>query len=739
MIKRILSAVLSLIILCSSFTLWGITETQAADDTMSTLAALTKKFPADKYWNHMGSPKNSPDTVTDVPCASHIGCSWQEDACSCNSFDRSIQCMGYAHKIAYEITGVMPRGSFTKSTKLSVSSLRVGDIIRFRNDRHSICVTGVNGSQISFTDCNWGSNCIIRWGVMDISYITSRGFSYVLHLEGNNRKNTDLEFFNHPEKYLKDEEPEDEDDKEDTVTVSQEIWQMSDSNLNVRSSASVSASKVGSIPAGASFTVKQKKHTADYLWGYVEYGSIKGWAALNYSEYVSGSYQTPEINNAKAAYESKSLTLSWDEVSGSEKYLIRLYDSSKKLISQNYVSGNEYSFSVEANGKYYAKVYTKNSHAASWIIAGKLIGFTVNEEEIQNPVSSIVLSDEKLTLICGKSAVLTAAVEPSELSEEVVWSTTDDGTVSVENGKITALSCGKATIVCADKTGKVKAECTVTVKPENVSGIVQNLKSTTTDSITFTWDEVSCADSYDIFRYNASEKKYEKLANVDENEYTDTSVSASKSYYYLVRAVADTDDGIINGANTKVKLSTRPEKVTGLKQSSSLTGRITLSWNKVENVSLYSVYKYNSATKKYTKVKNVKTEKLTLTVEPSEAAYYRVYATTKTSWGYLYSAVSSKAYTVAGPSAPEISVKSNAKGSATISWDSIDGTKYYYVYRYTSSGYKRIAIMRNGETEYTDTSLKSGSRYYYRVRAVTVKGGVAGYSSYSQKASVKVK
>ena len=90
------------------------------DETMILLASLVRKYPEGKYWNHMGSSKNSPDTVTNTPCASHRGCSWTEGACSCNSFDRAIQCMGYAHKIAYDITGKSPRTEFRKSTRLTL-------------------------------------------------------------------------------------------------------------------------------------------------------------------------------------------------------------------------------------------------------------------------------------------------------------------------------------------------------------------------------------------------------------------------------------------------------------------------------------------------------------------------------------------------------------------------------------------------------------------------------------------
>ena len=189
MFKKLLCLLLALLILTPAMSAGNISE--AADDTMSTLASLVEKFPDGKYWNNVDKGKNNPDGVTSKPCASHRGCAWNK-ACDCNNFDNAIQCMGYAHKIAYEITGVMPRNNFVKVNTLKASSLRVGDIIRYRWDGHSLCVTGVSGNKISFTDCNWVGRCQIRWGVMDISDI--QGFNYVYRLEGNNRKNSDLDF-----------------------------------------------------------------------------------------------------------------------------------------------------------------------------------------------------------------------------------------------------------------------------------------------------------------------------------------------------------------------------------------------------------------------------------------------------------------------------------------------------------------------------------------------------------------
>lgn len=123
-----------------------------------------KKFPDGKYWNHAGSSKNNPDGYTSTPCTHHGNCSkggtdysgW----CGCNSFGSSIQCFGFANKLAYDAYG----SYYTSWSKTTLNNLKPGDVIRYKNNGHSIFVTGVSGNTITYGDCNSDGHCKIRWG-----------------------------------------------------------------------------------------------------------------------------------------------------------------------------------------------------------------------------------------------------------------------------------------------------------------------------------------------------------------------------------------------------------------------------------------------------------------------------------------------------------------------------------------------------------------------------------------------
>lgn len=77
-------------------------------------------------------------------------------------------------------------------------------------------------------------------------------------------------------------------------------------------------------------------------------------------------------------------------------------------------------------------------------------------------VTSITLDKTTLSLAVGESATLTATVKPDDATDKtVVWSSSDESVVKVDNGKVTALTTGQARITAA--VGNITASCDVTV------------------------------------------------------------------------------------------------------------------------------------------------------------------------------------------------------------------------------------------------------------------------------------
>ncbi len=96
----------------------------------------------------------------------------------------------------------------------------------------------------------------------------------------------------------------------------------------------------------------------------------------------------------------------------------------------------------------------------------------------------------------------------------------------------------------------------------------------------------------------------------------------------------------------------------------------------------------------------------------------------------------------------KITLKSSltSKGKIKLAWKKSGGYKvdYYEVFRSTkkNSGYGTKAYYKTSsgsKTSYTNSKVKSGTRYYYRVRGVRVVDGEKIYTPYSNKANRKAK
>lgn len=145
------------------------------------LAKLKKKFPNGKYWNHKKGKKSNPDKYTSKPCEHHGNCSKggtdYTGSCGCNSFNgSSIQCMGFAEKLGYDLFGTNPRTQWKRSYRLS--NVKAGDILRYGT--HTIFVTKVSGDTLTYADCNSDGHCKIRWNAK-IKKSQIHYFSYIKH------------------------------------------------------------------------------------------------------------------------------------------------------------------------------------------------------------------------------------------------------------------------------------------------------------------------------------------------------------------------------------------------------------------------------------------------------------------------------------------------------------------------------------------------------------------------------
>ena len=86
-----------------------------------------------------------------------------------------------------------------------------------------------------------------------------------------------------------------------------------------------------------------------------------------------------------------------------------------------------------------------------------------NDEEQTIAVESVTLNKTELTLEVGGEETLTVTVAPDDATDKAVtWTSDNTAIATVENGKVTAVAAGRATITA--KAGDKTAACAVTIK-----------------------------------------------------------------------------------------------------------------------------------------------------------------------------------------------------------------------------------------------------------------------------------
>ena len=144
-------------------------------------------------------------------------------------------------------------------------------------------------------------------------------------------------------------------------------------------------------------------------------------------------------------------------------------------------------------------------------VVGKVI---INVEE--KYVESVDIAEKKMVMLLLEDSTLSATVTPSDATyPELIWTATDPSIVSVdENGKITAVSCGKTTVTATSANGisdsivvkvnEIKAESLEVDGPSSV--LVES-------DATFTWTIVPEDTTVKIVEWSVDD---ESIATITE-------------------------------------------------------------------------------------------------------------------------------------------------------------------------------------------------------------------------------
>lgn len=246
---------------------------------------------------------------------------------------------------------------------------------------------------------------------------------------------------------------------------------------------------------------------------------------------------------------------------------------------------------------------------------------------------------------------------------------------------------------------------------------VINTPQSTQEGILLTWNKVSNASGYKVYRRTKNETEWTHIGTVSGTRFVDSDVSEACEYIYTVNAYNKYEDGESNIAGVDAMYLKAPV----LKSATSSEKGVTVKWEAVKGAEEYNVYRKTFFSKwikiattddtSFTDKTAKKGKRYTYTVEASA----KVYRTTVKSF-FNKKGLAVKVNYLA---TPEIeSAYMSANNEITVTWTANEGAKHYLVYRSvkSDSGFTEVAKVKTNS--FTDKNVEFNKKYYYKVITV---------------------
>lgn len=436
-----------------------------------------------------------------------------------------------------------------------------------------------------------------------------------------------------------------------------------------------------------------------------------------------------------------AVTLAWYNEPGATDYQILRYNSkTRKYVEIGTTSNASYTVKgLSAGTKYFFKI----------------CGFIVlngNQKALGTPSTAISVKTKPgkvvglaTTAVTDKTVTATWTVQSGADGYWVYCYDAKGKLISNKNSKqntyqMTGLEAGnsykvkvRAYILNSDSSkvwGPYSDAFTVKTKPARVTGVYES--SATAEKAVIRWPAATGADGYKVAMYNESTQKYKVLGTTTKNFYTITSLTAGKIYKVKIAAYAKNGKRMDLGTySTVYEAASRPNTVTGVKQTQQTTDSITVSWSRVAGVTGYRVYCYDTSGKL---TKNAYVTGTTYTAENVASGKYvykvRSYIKSKTytAWGSYSEGVTVRTQL---PKVTGIRESSAGTDRAIIRWNAVAGADGYRVAMYDSKTGRYKVLGTTTKATYALTKLTVGSQYTVKVAAYGKVGTKTIYGAYS--------
>ncbi|MCI5687785.1 MAG: SH3 domain-containing protein [Emergencia sp.] len=238
-------------------------------------------------------------------------------------------------------------------------------------------------------------------------------------------------------------------------------------------------------------------------------------------------------------------------------------------------------------------------------------------------------------------------------------------------------------------------------------------KNASSDKISIKWNVVEGASSYKIFRSEIWNGTYSEIEELSTNEYTDSGLQAGREYYYRVMPIFISDGERVSGRisnmcpvyTTKTYWNRKTTEAVRLRLYAGVDSRTLCTMPAGKELKIYAVGKGSNG-----------------------KDWYKVQYGSYT--GYVLGSYTNPyTSTVSG-----LKMSSYNSSAIKISWTKAPYADGYVVYRSTSKSgsYRPVKTIYSQNTlTFTDTQLKAGAAYYYKVKAFSKENNQPYYGAES--------
>lgn len=230
--------------------------------------------------------------------------------------------------------------------------------------------------------------------------------------------------------------------------------------------------------------------------------------------------------------------------------------------------------------------------------------------------------------------------------------------------------------------------------------------------VSVTWNAVSGAETYRVYRKYNGESSWTYIATVNKNtpKYLDKAANTGRNIDYTVRAFSS------NGSSTFVAKRCAYVETPILTSVSNAVNGVSVKWNEVKGATGYRVYRRGAGVTSWTYLGTVKTPSY-IDTKATSGNYWRY--TVITEFYQVRSGFDTNGLYLKYVATPKLTGISNQTAGVNIKWNTVGGATGYRVYR-RGAGQTTWTYLGAVQTAtFTDKNVVKGSYYRYTIRAVS--------------------